>query len=76
MGGACKGASPNHFAVIVTLRGGGGQGRDVNKRMYHASMARNVQITLLGILVCSKESFLCNNCCSRYEYVTVRHPWV
>ena len=32
-GETTKGASPNHFAednVIVTLRGGGGQGRDVN----------------------------------------------
>ena len=65
--GYTKGASPNHFAqdnVIVTLRGGGGQGRDVNISMYHANMARNVQITLLGILVCSKESYLYNTCCS------------
>ena len=44
----------------MTLRGGGGHGRDVKTYQY-VCMARNVQITLLGILVCSKESFLYNN---------------
>ena len=54
---------PKITNVNVTLRGGGEGIRAMTLPLvetYHASMARNVQITLVGILVGSNESFLYN----------------
>ena len=54
--------SPNCCAednIIVTLRGVRTTTLSLVKLMYHASMARNVQITLLGFLVGMNTSLQC-----------------
>ena len=55
--GVVSRASPLPSATPIAFSG----------RLASASMTRNIQIALLGILVGCKESFLCNNRCSRHD---------